>query len=53
MGQELGIFNFAAVFTESKAHLSDGIDRQCTLQIQTSNSLSISAQGFLRINTDS
>ena len=48
-----GIFNFAAVFTESKAHLSDGIDRQCTFQIQTSNSLSISAQGFLPMNTDS
>ena len=36
--------NFAAVLTQSKAHLSDGIDRECTFQIQTSNSLSISAQ---------
>ena len=45
--------NFTAVFTQSKAHLSDGIDRECTFQIQTSNSLSISAQGFLRMNTDS
>ena len=45
--------NFAAVLTQSKAHLSDGIDRECTFQIQTSNSLSISAQVFLRMNTDS
>ena len=45
--------NFTAVFTQSKAHLSDGIDRECTFQIQTSNSLSISAQVFLRMNTDS
>ena len=45
--------NFTAVFTQSKAHLSDGIDRPCTFQIQTSNSLSILAQGFLRMNTDS
>ena len=42
--------NFAAVSTESKAHQSNGIDRECTFQIQTSSSLSISAQGFLRIN---
>ena len=34
--------NFNAVFTQ--AHLLDGIDRECTFQIQTSNSLSISAQ---------
>ena len=26
--------------------VSDGIDRECTFQIKTSNSLSISAQGF-------
>ena len=45
--------NFIAIFTQSKANLSDGIDRECTFQIQTSNSLSISAQGFLRMNTDS
>ena len=42
--------NFAAVSAESKAHQSNGIDRECTFQIQTSSSLSISAQGFLRIN---
>ena len=36
--------NFTAVFTQLKVHLSDGIDRACTFQIQTSNSLSISAQ---------
>ena len=45
--------NFTAAFTQSKAHLSDGIDREYTFQIQTSNSLSISAQGFLHMNTDS
>ena len=45
--------NFTAVFTQSKAHLSDGIDRECTFQIQTSNSLSISTQCLLRMNTDS
>ena len=45
--------NFTAVFTQPKAHLSDGIDRECTFQIQTSNSLSISARGFLHMNTDS
>ena len=45
--------NFTAVFTLSKAHLSGAIDRECTFQIQTSNSLSISAQGFRRMNTDS
>ena len=43
----------SAVFTVLRAHLSDGIDRECTFRIQTSNSLSISAQGFLRMNTDS
>ena len=47
------LLSFTAVFTKSKAHLSDGIDRECTFQIQTSNSLSISAQGFLHMNTDS
>ena len=45
--------NFAAVFTGSKVQLSNGIDRECTFQIQTSNSLSISAQSFLRMNKDS
>ena len=45
--------NFTAVFTQSKAHLSDGIDRECNFKILTSNSLSISAQAFLRMNTDS
>ena len=45
--------NFPAVFTQSKARLSDGIDGGCTFQIQTSKSLSNSAQGFLRMNTDS
>ena len=45
--------NFTAVFTKSKAHLSDGTDGEYTFQIQTSNSLSISAQDFLRMNTDS
>ena len=45
MGQEqwytnpddLQVLEFSAVFTQSKAHLSDGIDRECTFQIQTSN----------------
>ena len=32
--------NFTAVFTQSKAHLSGGIDRECTFEIKTSNSLS-------------
>ena len=58
MGQEQGhtnttvfkFLNLTAVFTQSKARLSDGIDRECTFQIQTSNSLSITAQGFLRMN---
>ena len=36
--------NFDAVYTQSKAYLSDGIDRE---------SLSISAQDFLRMITDS
>ena len=62
MGPEQGLqiktifkfLNFTAVFTQSKkTHLSVGIDRECTFQIQTSNSLSISAQGFLHMNTDS
>ena len=61
MGQEqwytnhddLQVLEFSAVFTQSKAHLSDGIDRECTFQIQTSTSLSISAQGIWRMNTDS
>ena len=45
--------NFTAVFTKSKAHLSDGIDTEYTFHIQTSNSLSISAQRFPRMNADS
>ena len=45
--------NFAAVFSESKGHLSNGIDSEYIFQIQTSNSLSISAQSFLRMNKDS
>ena len=44
--------NFAAVSAESKAHQSNGIDRECTFQIQTSSSLSISAQSFLGMNRD-
>ena len=60
MGQEQGytiqittifkFLSFAAVFTKSKAHLSDGIDRKCTFQIQTSNSLFISVHGFLSLD---
>ena len=45
--------SFTAVFTQSKVHLSDGIYKECTFQNQTSNSLAISLQGFLRTNTDS
>ena len=45
--------NFTAVFTQSKARLSDGIDRKFTFQTETSNSLSISAQDFLRMIRDS
>ena len=45
--------NLIAVFTQSKAYLFDGIDRECTFQIQTLNSLSMSAHGFLRMNADS
>ena len=45
--------NFTAVFTRSKLHLSHVIDRECTFEIQTSNSLYISAQDFLHVNTDS
>ena len=45
--------NYTAVFTQSNAHLSDRIERECTFQFQISNSHSISAQGFLRMNTDS
>ena len=49
------IFKFlslTAVFTQSKVYLSDGTDRECTFQNQTSNSFSVSAS-FLRTNTDS
>ena len=45
--------NFTAVLTQSKGHLLNGIDRKCTFENQISNSISISAQGFLRTNTDS
>ena len=44
--------SFTTVFAQSKVHLSDGIDREYTFQNQTSNLLSISAQGFLRTNID-
>ena len=43
--------NYFSVFTQSKAHLTDGIDIECTFQIQTSNSLSTSAQSLWRMNT--
>ena len=45
--------SFTTVFTQWTVHLLDGIDRECTFQNQISNSFSISAQGFLRTNTDS
>ena len=45
--------NFAAVFTQSRAHLLDGIDREWTFQVKTLNSLSMSTQDFLCMNTDS
>ena len=45
--------DFTAVFTQPKAHLLDRMDRECAFQIQTLNSLSIPAQGFLCMNTDS
>ena len=45
--------NFTAAFIQSKAHLYDRIDRECTFEIQTSNSLSILVRGFLHMNTDS
>ena len=45
--------SFTAVFTQSKAHLSDGVERECTFQNQKSNALSISAQGFLHMDIDS
>ena len=51
--QVFKFLNFTTVFTQSKTYLSDWIDRECNFQIQTSNSCSISAQGFLRINADS
>ena len=44
--------SFTTVFAQSKVHLSDGIDREYSFQNQTSNLLSISAQGFLRTNID-
>ena len=45
--------NFAAVFTQSRTHLLDGIDREWTFEIKTLNSLSMSTQDFLCMNTDS
>ena len=45
--------DFTAAFTQPKAHLLDGMDRECGFQIQTLNSLSIPAQGFLCMNTGS
>ena len=45
--------SFTAAFTQSKFHLSDEIDRECAFHNQTSNSFTISAQSFLRMNTDS
>ena len=58
MGREQGYINhhsfqvleFYCSFYTAKSS-SVGWNR-CTFQIQTSSSLSISAQGFLRINTD-
>ena len=47
------VLEFYCSFYTVKNSLSDGTDRECTFQIQTSNSLSISAQYFLRMNTDS
>ena len=44
---------YCSFFHSQKLILSDGIDRDCTFKMQTSNSLCISAQGFLRINTNS
>ena len=44
--------SFTAVFHAAKG-VSDGIDRECTFQNQTSNLFSISAQPLLRTNTDS
>ena len=60
MGQEQGhtnhddfqVLEFYCSFYTVKSS-SVGWNRECTFQIQTSNSLSISAQGFLRMNTDS
>ena len=45
--------NFTVFFTQSKAHLSDGIDREFTFKILASNSLPISEQACLHMNTDS
>ena len=49
--QIMTIFKFSN-FT-AKGHLSNRIDSEYTFQIQTSNSLSTSAQSFLRLNKDS
>ena len=61
MGQEQGYINhddfqvlkLYCSFFRVKGHPSNGIDSEYTFQIQTSNSLSISAQSFLRMNKDS
>ena len=61
MGQEQGyknhgdlqVLEFYCSFYIVKNSSVDGINRECTFQIQTLNSLSISAQGFLRMKTDS
>ena len=45
--------SFTGVFIQSKAHLSGVTDRECTFQVQKSNSLSILAQAFLRMNAGS
>ena len=59
MGREQGFINhhnfqvyeFYCSFYTAKSSSLDGWNR-CTFQIQTSNPLSISAQGFLPTNTD-
>ena len=46
------ILEFYCSFTQSRIHLSKGMDRECAFLKQTSNSFSISVQGFLRTNTE-
>ena len=48
----LKFLSFTAVFTQSRTHLPKGMDRECAFLKQTSNSFSISVQGFLRTNTE-